>query len=91
MNPFADEEARFAQALHVLREAAKKNGQNDLHQVDLQSNLTAAEAKLADLEAELAARDVEIAGLKQRLHEQASIIDDVDAVIDGLRAQLGDG
>ncbi|MEM9717247.1 MAG: hypothetical protein AAF826_12100 [Pseudomonadota bacterium] len=98
MNPFADQEARFAEAILALTKAAKAapdgsaevSDADPIDQSDLDSDLKAAEQRITTLEDELEAKTAELAEMTQRLADQASVIDDVDTVIDGLRAKLGE-
>lgn len=91
MNPFAEQEARFAQALHQVAEAAKAAGKGEDDSIEL-ADLTAERDQLAarvqTMQNRLQKRNSAIADLKSKLDEQSEIIDDVDAVIDGLRNQM---
>ena len=89
MNPFADQEARFAQAILSLTEAAKAGG-DSVELQDLMEERDSLAGKLDMMRARLGRRNTRISALTQQLEQQSEVIDDVDAVIDGLRNQLGD-
>ena len=88
MNPFADEEARFAQALHKVSEAAK-SGASSIELEDMTAERDKLQVLLSSLKARLNRRSNAIQQMNNKIREQSEIIDDVDAVIDGLRSQMG--
>ncbi|MEO1564413.1 MAG: hypothetical protein AAFR98_13335 [Pseudomonadota bacterium] len=88
MNPYAEAEAKFAQAVTTLTSAAKK-GADPVELDDFKAENKRLSEELEKTKVRLESRTARLSELSSKLEEQSEVINDVDAVIDGLRAQLG--